>query len=561
MTTLYKKQVQELNTVPNSSMRASLTKILEDLDESIGPPRIETIDNLVEMRKASAVVHPDVANAALTFTAVTGGAVGNGLSMTYVVPVVNANANTVSALAVSRSGLDITVQLKGTDAVAANKALTIVNGQNAGNNETVTIGSVVYTWKTTLTSPGVPYEVKIGATADASGINLNAAIMASGTVGTTYGAGTLKHPTVTSTEDTEVVTVTAVTAGTVGNGINISETMAQGSWAAAATVLGSGANATATIVTTAAQIDALIDADADISALVTPSNFDADNGTGVVTVMSKTTLAGGVDSTYGLDGHFALSKNALHVSKGVSDAETDNWKTIPFVNDGAQFTRECFEVQPIFAAKLLGGAATGTDGDENLMLFERNMFEYHCIGAATDPVPNLEESGLNLEMDETDTDGVEVTQGILARGRTVFTVGTDAFYFKCKFELQDVSDVNECAMGFRKAEAYQKAIDDYNAMAVLNVQAGNIITETISDGEGTDSDDTEDNWLDGETHTLEVHVSAARAVTYRIDGKAPTTPQVFSFLAGEVVVPFFHFQLDGDGSCDCFLKEWEVGLE
>ena len=560
MTTLYKKQVQELNIVPNNSMRASLTKVLTDLDKSIGPPRIETIDRLVEPQKAYAVVNPGGSNDALRFDAVRAGAEWNDLTITYAIPVVDANANTVSDLAVSRDGLDITVQLKGTDAVAASKALTIESGQNAVADETVTIGSVVYTWKA---SPSAAYEVDIGSDADGSAVNLNAAIMASGTSGTTYGAGTLAHPLVTSAKTTRVVTVTARTAGTSGNGINISETMTQGSWAAGATVLSGGSNASVTIVTTAAEIDALIDADDDISALITPSNYGSDNGTGTVTVMAETAFTGGVDSTYGLDGHFVLSKNALHVSKGESDAETNNWKTIPFVNDGSQFTRECFEVPPIACIKSTGAVPVGATGEEDLLKFERNMFEMHILGAGqTITVPVLEADGLNIALDETADEGCEISQGILARSRAAFVVGTHACYFKCKFELEDVSEVDEIAVGFRKAEDYQAALDDYDEMAAFNVISGDIKTETILNNDTTTTTDTTDNWGDGETHTLEVQVDIEGTVSYLIDGMEPTAVAAsdFVFDSGEVIVPFFHKLHKNSAACYVYLKEWEVGL-
>ena len=48
-----------------------------------------------------------------------------------------------------------------------------------------------------------------------------------------------------------------------------------------------------------------------------------------------------------------------------------------------------------------------------------------------------------------------------------------------KFAIADVSDTDDCAFGFRKVEAYQANIDDYDEMAALNVISGDIKIETI----------------------------------------------------------------------------------
>lgn len=67
------------------------------------------------------------------------------------------------------------------------------------NNDTVTIGSRTYTYKTTLsTGPAVANEVLIGANAAAALANLKKAINDSGTQGTEYSYGTSAHPDVTA---------------------------------------------------------------------------------------------------------------------------------------------------------------------------------------------------------------------------------------------------------------------------------------------------------------------------------------------------------------------------
>lgn len=227
----------------------------------------------------------------------------------------------------------------------------------------------------------------------------------------------------------------------------------------------------------------------------------------------------------------------------------------------ARQTYEAFKVNPV-TSKVGGGAAGGTGGNVNVMSLGENVFEYHVIGTQTITAPSLAATGLDVGMDQTQGDGVEITQGIFSgRSKAAFTVGTDAFYAKCKFSIEDVSGLAECAFGFRTAEAYQAAIDNYNNMAALNVQGGVINIETIDDNAATTTTDTTNTWADLETHTLEVYVSAARAVTYKIDGVAPVVTAAFSIDAGDVVVPFFHMVHGADVGGAVILKEWEVGLQ
>jgi hypothetical protein len=226
-----------------------------------------------------------------------------------------------------------------------------------------------------------------------------------------------------------------------------------------------------------------------------------------------------------------------------------------------RYTFEEFEVNPV-TAKRAGGAATGSTGDVNVMLFPETAFEWHVKGTQTILAPVLTASGLDVAMDQTANDGIEITQGITARSPGCFVVGTDgAFHAKLKLKLADVSGTDDCAFGFRKAEAYQANLDDYDEMACLNVVSGDIKIETVLNNGATTTTDTTNNWADGETHTLEVLVSAAGVVTYKIDGAAPGTTAAFTFDNGEALVPFFYFLHDSD-VCDTIeLQEWTCGFQ
>ena len=151
---------------------------------------------------------------------------------------------------------------------------------------------------------------------------------------------------------------------------------------------------------------------------------------------------------------------------------------------------------------------------------------------------------MNYAYDQTDDDGIQwINSCITTKGREGidrFTVGLQAFSAELRFKLADVSGTDDCAFGFRKVEALQAAIDNYDEMAALNVISGDIKIETILNAGATSTTDTTDNWADGGTHSLKDSVSKAGAVTYQIDGQAPTTTASFSFDAGEVVSPFFY---------------------
>ena len=126
-------------------------------------------------------------------------------------------------------------------AVFAENTLTS-DATNNTEDETVTIGSIVYRWRDTLAQA---YDVKIGASAAASLDNLKAAINASGTAGVEYYAGTEAHPDVVATTNTDTTqVVVSKVIGTTNNTLATTETGAHLSWAD--TTLGGGTGASVT---------------------------------------------------------------------------------------------------------------------------------------------------------------------------------------------------------------------------------------------------------------------------------------------------------------------------
>lgn len=121
---------------------------------------------------------------------------------------------------------------KNADAASGTKAdgTLTSTGTNVSDGDTVTIGEVVYTFKTT---PAAAYDVKIGADAATSLDNLKAAINASGTPGTEYFAGTHAHAEVTATTNTNTTQVVEARDERWGNGVATTESATTLSWGSA----------------------------------------------------------------------------------------------------------------------------------------------------------------------------------------------------------------------------------------------------------------------------------------------------------------------------------------
>lgn len=116
---------------------------------------------------------------------------------------------------------------------SAQKASAVLTISGAvANNETVTLGARVYTWKTTLT--GAANEVLIGGSTAASLANIAAAINRTAGEGTTYGLGTVAHQQLDSiVTGATTVQFVAKSSSMVGFFIASTETMANGAFAAA----------------------------------------------------------------------------------------------------------------------------------------------------------------------------------------------------------------------------------------------------------------------------------------------------------------------------------------
>jgi len=222
-----------------------------------------------------------------------------------------------------------------------------------------------------------------------------------------------------------------------------------------------------------------------------------------------------------------------------------------------------FSMLPLCGADVGGGAATGTAGDINLLNSGLNLYEYHIKGTQTILAPAFSANGLDISMDQTDNDGMELSLGVTARCKSAYTVGGQdgkSFFAELQLSIADVSGTDDCAFGFRKAEAYQANIDDYDEMAVLNVISGDVKIETILNNAATATTDTTLNLADAGTVKLRLEVDKAGRLSTYVDGTRTALQPNFKFDAGEVVVPFFFFLHSSDVAGVTNLKSFRSGL-
>ena len=208
----------------------------------------------------------------------------------------------------------------------------------------------------------------------------------------------------------------------------------------------------------------------------------------------------------------------------------------------------------------------GTAGDTTLHQYNDGLeFTLYPIVAQDNDAPAMATTGADYSYEQDDDDGIEWRMhDNTCKGRegiNSFTVGKQAFSAELEFSIADVSGTDDCAFGFAKVEAHAAAIDGRDESAVLNVISGNITIETILNNAATTVTDTTHNWGDTEIHSLGVFVSSTGAVTYEIDGGAPSTTAAFSFDLGEVVTPSFYLLQAADLSGAIILRRMVVSSD
>ncbi len=222
-------------------------------------------------------------------------------------------------------------------------------------------------------------------------------------------------------------------------------------------------------------------------------------------------------------------------------------------------TQEPFNTRPTAHALIGYGTPVGTTNVANVMNTGANNFEYANIGTQTILAPTFSVDGYDISFDQTSGDGIEITRGINALSPSAIVVGADKAYFEFRVSVADVSGLAELAVGFRKEQAYQVAIDNYTDMAVLNVQGGTINLETILNNGATVTTNTGEAMADGETITLRVEVYTDGTCRYFVDGVRVLASNTFTFDNGDVLVPFVQLVHSADVAGAVNAKYWKDG--
>lgn len=219
--------------------------------------------------------------------------------------------------------------------------------------------------------------------------------------------------------------------------------------------------------------------------------------------------------------------------------------------------------QPSLSAPNGYGDPTGTTADINRAMFGwcGLSAQYNVLVTQTllGPLLDTTGKGLDISQDQTDDDGVQYVFGSLNTfGAFTKTVGTDAgFCLKVTARVADVSGTDDFDIGWRKNEAFQALVDDYDEAAWINVNLGTLSTETILNNAATVTTVTSSTWLDDATHTVEVCISGRNAYYY-YDNVRIQKSIAYTFDAAEVVVPFIYFKQATTSPTKVWLREVEI---
>lgn len=187
-----------------------------------------------------------------------------------------------------------------------------------------------------------------------------------------------------------------------------------------------------------------------------------------------------------------------------------------------------------------------------------------AVATAAIVLPFQSSDGLELKPVAA-ADALELTLGTTSLSRAALTVGSfksPRAFMQIKMKIDDISDVTEMFIGFRKAEAYQADPDDYDEMAAIHLGAtddGRISLATILNNAATSMTDTTlTDWADTNEKTLRIEVSNDGKCLFFVDAATPTVTAPFTFDSGEVIVPFIHLNTE-TGDPGCSISQLQVG--
>lgn len=244
--------------------------------------------------------------------------------------------------------------------------------------------------------------------------------------------------------------------------------------------------------------------------------------------------------------------NQYRYSDAIARAQWDN-----------RYYYDNFKFQPI-TAKVGGGAATGTAGDNNVLYTKLNAWQWNVIGTQTILAPSNDTFGLNLVQDLTAGDGIELCLGQDANNPATYTIGTDnAISMEMEFKAQDVSGCNPLIMGLRKVQAFDATLANYTDFVSIGIvgTAAKLQTQTQIATGGVVTTDTTQVATDATAFRLKINVSAAGVVTYQIDSQTPTVVAAYTFANGLQIMPFIRFVQAADITTSATASLFSLGTQ
>lgn len=219
--------------------------------------------------------------------------------------------------------------------------------------------------------------------------------------------------------------------------------------------------------------------------------------------------------------------------------------------------------------KVGGGAAAGADTETDVMMTNKNAFEYFNIAGNANLGPSLDGSfGLNLAADATDGNGVEYNTGVTPQNNFTFLIDntgntTPAFFVRAQFKVATVAGVDPLLLGFRKLQANDDTLANYTDFASIGLVggAGEFETQTQLATAGVITTDTTQAAVDATMFQIVVLVDSFGKVTYEINGVAPLVTVPYQFANGLTVMPFIRIIQNSTTTATASCNYFECGFQ
>jgi hypothetical protein len=286
-------------------------------------------------------------------------------------------------------------------------------------------------------------------------------------------------------------------------------------------------------------------------------------------IVSSLTIA----SAIGISGQYALvpQEFSVFVDNGTGSATTNLTGFLAFSREMRKLITSTYRKDPSSVIDFFGkpvlmqgalGAAPATTGTYRLLSEE--VFQVTQIGTQTIVGPVINDAGLLLDQDLTDTEGAEYVPSILTNDARSFVVGKTPFSLYARMKAADCTDMG-VMVGFRKKAAHAADYNDYTDLAGIgSVLAGDTIsTYGILNNAATLITASVNVPADATSYSLEVLVDINGAVTAKYNGisrviySAGTTALILD--AGDEMIPFMRAVNIGGGDPDSIISEfWAI---